>query len=402
MLLRATLIFNRNFQPVYRSCRLTRFFNFNTRRMFGTVLFEASWKDVQSPTISTVSIPFSEFVVKYPDSIYTSARTIHGSHVVAFNKHTTRLAKSLNLLIEETPDTKKNFLDAFQQLFGHSKYEDFLTEEFWNQSLLPWMTKGVNEYQKTILPLQNSTVLPLDTNDTTVEPELPSDIQNTKKFKPDAKDSQDSIKKNDPVATLNPLETPQKIKPLDTPAELNEAKISISISIKPLMIRMHITKFVDNNKKNQQIILVKGTRENPTAKHAHWAEDRKPLEDLIIDPVNEVVLYDHTTLFCTEGLSSNFFVIQKKNKSDKSFKKRINPTNNSKLLLMSEEYEVVTCPTDKILIGTIMQIVIDICKLDNIDVVYRDSHIALKNHPLIEHIAKRVLDQLKVDSCKIL
>ncbi|KAJ1931684.1 hypothetical protein FBU59_006630, partial [Linderina macrospora] len=92
-----------------------------------------------------------------------------------------------------------------------------------------------------------------------------------------------------------------------------------------------------------------GKRSNPEIKTLDWVHQRARLEALIQPPVNEVVLVEGMQFF--EGLSSNFFVTRR------------SPTSFL-------GYELVSAPLDRVLLGTVMKNVLDICKQDGIRVVF--------------------------------
>lgn len=94
------------------------------------------------------------------------------------------------------------------------------------------------------------------------------------------------------------------------------------------------------------ILLEKGERGTPTIKDTQWIKERKPLESLVKDNIEEVVLIDADG-YVYEGISSNFFVIMR--------------GYNDELILQTAEDEYV-------LRGTVRSMVLSIAKSINISV----------------------------------
>lgn len=116
-------------------------------------------------------------------------------------------------------------------------------------------------------------------------------------------------------------------------------------------IYMHYSALPNLPKPPITIEVIPGSRTHIKAKDSEWARYRKAIEKMKKDPKsNEVVLVDHDGNMY-EGLSSNFFVLQ-----------------NDKLYTAF----------DGILFGTIMKIVLEVCKEKNIEVV--------KSPPLLKDI----------------
>ncbi|KAJ2515488.1 hypothetical protein H4217_005143 [Coemansia sp. RSA 1939] len=106
-----------------------------------------------------------------------------------------------------------------------------------------------------------------------------------------------------------------------------------------------------------QVRLVTGvTRENPEAKSIRWVHQREALEALLVAPTNEVVLTDGRRFY--EGISSNFFATRK----------RENTRGNAGPEYL--DYQLVSAPRDRVLLGTVMKLVLRICDRDGIEVVY--------------------------------
>ncbi|KAJ2747730.1 hypothetical protein GGI20_000200 [Coemansia sp. BCRC 34301] len=113
---------------------------------------------------------------------------------------------------------------------------------------------------------------------------------------------------------------------------------------------------------------VSGRRDHPEAKSLQWVHDREALEQLIIPPINEVVLIEHDSkggpLRFYEGLSSNFFVTR-----------RISTDRQPEYL----NFQLISAPLDSVLLGTVMKLVLLICERDGIGVRYAPEFDALES-----------------------
>ncbi|PVV03742.1 hypothetical protein BB560_001766 [Smittium megazygosporum] len=375
-----------------------------------SVVFEAGWDNLEKPKTSLEKLSYDNFILKCPNGIYTSARTIDFSGVISLDSHLNRLAKSLSVLINLSPEKKASFAGKYKEVMGKDDFDECFDPGFWEKALVPWIRDGLIKFKEEVLLKRESAV-----------DEKESEAPVPKKIKVDPEST-----KNQSSALCNGTNL------------LSEVKISFSISVDPLLVRMHMTKFTAFSKNNQEIMLARGIRDNPTAKYSQWVEDRKPLEEMISPPINEVVLYSHTSFACTEGISSNFFVVERKIPDEDNLSHDLNSTSEEENLSdLIDTYRVVTSPTEKVLIGTIMQVVLKVCKEDGIEVSYREpsisdlqtdrwegvfitstsrlvlpivavnirnikNKIGINNCPLVEHIRKRVTEQVRLDSYKVL
>ncbi|KAI1311601.1 Sulfhydryl oxidase 1 [Mortierella claussenii] len=95
-------------------------------------------------------------------------------------------------------------------------------------------------------------------------------------------------------------------------------------------------------------------RHHATAKDSQWVRDRRELEAALDKDTNEALLLDDTTQDLYEGLSSNFYAFDRKHRA------------------------VLTAPLGSVLQGTILKVVLSVCKDENIPVRY--------TFPNLEHI----------------
>ncbi|KAF9318526.1 hypothetical protein BG003_011070 [Podila horticola] len=85
-------------------------------------------------------------------------------------------------------------------------------------------------------------------------------------------------------------------------------------------------------------------RHHATAKDSQWVRDRSKLVEALSKDSNEALLLDETTQDVYEGLSSNFFALERDTKT------------------------VVTAPLDSVLTGTILRVVLSVCEQHQIPV----------------------------------
>ncbi|KAJ2500694.1 hypothetical protein GGH96_002550 [Coemansia sp. RSA 1972] len=130
-----------------------------------------------------------------------------------------------------------------------------------------------------------------------------------------------------------------------------ESKITVLVGRESL--RVQFVALHGPSRANCWVRFVSGHRDDPEAKDLKWVHERESLEQLIVAPVNEVVLVSWSTRRFYEGLSSNFFAVRRAGEAD-GFR----------------GYELVSAPLDTVLLGTIMKLVLDICQRDGIAVVY--------------------------------
>ncbi|PVU98395.1 hypothetical protein BB559_001603 [Furculomyces boomerangus] len=369
-----------------------------------SVVMSSGINEMENPSVICENIKYDDFIVEYPKSVYTSARTVGFTRILALESHFTRLGKSLELYLKEDEERETNFKIKLTEILGKEQANKFNTRDFWEERLLPWIKTGLLKFNEQV-QIRNPKLEIKSPSDTTPSRQL-SDFE-------------------------------------------HEAKVSFSVSVDPILIRMHITRLYVKEGGNQQIILAKGERTNPTAKHTHWVQERKKLQSLIIPPVNEVVLVNPNTLCCTEGLSSNFFVVEKIVPSfhggSQSNLSRSSDTSSEDFQSVEKmngvesirNFRLVCTPIDKILTGTIMQIVLQICKEDKIPIIYksaalsglqtgqwagafitstsrlvlpisgvkifdRSNILSVGYCPLVEHIKKRVFEHAKNESFKVL
>ncbi|KAJ2785276.1 hypothetical protein H4R18_000600 [Coemansia javaensis] len=101
-----------------------------------------------------------------------------------------------------------------------------------------------------------------------------------------------------------------------------------------------------------------GHREHPEAKSLQWVHEREALERLIVPPVDDVVLVDDAAAAAPrfyEGTSSNFFVVR-----------RVARGRQPEF----RDFELLAAPLDCVLLGTVMRLVLRICRRDGIPVVH--------------------------------
>ncbi|KAF9431313.1 hypothetical protein BGZ94_000020 [Podila epigama] len=79
-------------------------------------------------------------------------------------------------------------------------------------------------------------------------------------------------------------------------------------------------------------------RHNAMAKDSQWVRDREKLENEISKDSNEALLFDESTKHIYEGLSSNFFALDRETRT------------------------VLTAPLDSVLQGTILKVVLSVCE----------------------------------------
>ncbi|KAG0052198.1 hypothetical protein BGZ83_002885 [Gryganskiella cystojenkinii] len=97
-------------------------------------------------------------------------------------------------------------------------------------------------------------------------------------------------------------------------------------------------------------------RQQATAKFSQWVRDRRVLEASMAKDSNEALLMDETTLDLYEGLSSNFFILDREKRS------------------------LVTAPLEHVLLGTIQKVVLSVCEKEKIPVEFR--------FPNLKHVDK--------------
>ncbi|KAG0376813.1 hypothetical protein BGX24_007183 [Mortierella sp. AD032] len=88
-------------------------------------------------------------------------------------------------------------------------------------------------------------------------------------------------------------------------------------------------------------------RHHATAKDSQWIRDRSGLEASLEKDSNEALLYEDTTQNIYEGLSSNFFALDRDRRT------------------------VLTAPLDSVLQGTILKVIMNVCNEDNIPVEFK-------------------------------
>ncbi|OMJ11476.1 hypothetical protein AYI69_g4311 [Smittium culicis] len=384
-------------------------FHQDTSGLIPLVIITSSWIPSQPPTATIETKSFDSFLLECPNGIYTSARTISYSRILALEKHFARLAKSLDLYVNDDQSRKDRVESKITEILGRENSQAYKSVDFWRDALYPLIKMGLEKNrQKFLNDLHHDHVLDDSSN-----------------------------------------ETP------------NEAKITISISVDPMIVRLHVCDLKLKDPKDQIIILNKGSRHNPTSKQISWVEERKELEKLLTPRVNEVVLYDPESFHCTEGLSSNFFVVERLpqneissanptstnlqnnpekssiSKSDGSQSSSISSTGTPDIEYLTKSFRVATSPPSTVLMGTIMQLVIKVCEDDGIKISYtspsisdlqtdqwvgafitstsrlvlpietvrlrdRNSELRIGSNMLVQHIKNRVEELAKQDSAKVL
>ncbi|OMJ18504.1 hypothetical protein AYI70_g5323 [Smittium culicis] len=311
------------------------------------VIIKSSWVPSEPPTASFETKSFDSFLLECPNGIYTSARTIGYSRILALEKHFARLAKSLDLYVNDDQPRKEHVESKIIEILGSENSQAYKSVDFWKDTLYPLIKLGLEKNKQRYL------------NDS----------------------DHDQVLDN----SSNEI--------------LPEAKITISISVDPMIIRLHVCELKVKDSKDQIIILNKGSRHNPTSKQISWVEERKELEKLLTPRVNEVVLYDPVSFLCTEGLSSNFFVVERlpqnetsivnststnqsnaekssNSKSSDSRSSSIYSTSTPDIEYLTKSFRVATSPPSTVLMGTIMQLVIKVCEDDGIKISYKSPSIS--------------------------
>ncbi|OLY80489.1 hypothetical protein AYI68_g5414 [Smittium mucronatum] len=376
-----------------------------------SVVIKSSWNDTEKPQILLDDSSYDSFLLQYPNGIYTTARTVDYTSILALENHFIRIAKSLDLYIKDDQKRKSKFDSEIIRLLGEDSLSEYKEPGFWKAIFLPWIKMGLEKNR-----------------------EIHSEV------------SIDSNVSSNDASKLR---------------KLQEANVSFAVSIDPLIIRLRISKLKFKGTDNQMVILRKGVRHNPASKQVSWVQERKELEKLLSSTVNEVVLYDPESFMCTEGLSSNFFVVERlsthesiqscesssanpsdvtgmlSNKLGGSNLRKPSPQNDEDLKTLIKNYQIVTSPPSDVLMGTIMQMVIKVCEEDNITVSYkspsisslqtgqwvgafitstsrlvlpieifklgdRSSFLNIGSSPLVKHIQKRIANLVKEDSVKVL
>ncbi|KAG0325763.1 hypothetical protein BGZ99_000208 [Dissophora globulifera] len=87
-------------------------------------------------------------------------------------------------------------------------------------------------------------------------------------------------------------------------------------------------------------------RKHATTKDSQWVRDRKEIEVLMAEDSNEALLVDENTQDVYEGVSSNFFALDRKRGT------------------------LLTAPIGSVLQGTIQKVIINVCQAQNIPVEY--------------------------------
>ncbi|KAJ2860829.1 hypothetical protein FB639_005577, partial [Coemansia asiatica] len=145
---------------------------------------------------------------------------------------------------------------------------------------------------------------------------------------------------------------------LDSFREISDEDRKITVLVDNDHISLQLTSLGAPREGYCWVRFVHGRRENPEAKDLQWVHAREKLEELIVPPINEVVLADpedSSGARAYEGLSSNFFATRRIS-SDKK------PDYAN--------FELLSAPLDSVLLGTIMKLVLRICERDCIRVVY--------------------------------
>ncbi|OZJ03763.1 hypothetical protein BZG36_03070 [Bifiguratus adelaidae] len=136
----------------------------------------------------------------------------------------------------------------------------------------------------------------------------------------------------------------------DVFGEEQETKVSILIGydfkVHELIMASHFTPLAGPPRGSVKVELRGHPRSTAAAKDTAWVRERQALEEKRGHDVNEVVLSDAATGTIYEGLSSNFFTLV--NSDERPF--------------------IQTAPPPHVLSGTVMQLVMDVCKEENIEV----------------------------------
>ncbi|KAG0279850.1 hypothetical protein BGZ95_012076 [Linnemannia exigua] len=97
-------------------------------------------------------------------------------------------------------------------------------------------------------------------------------------------------------------------------------------------------------------------RQHATAKDSQWVRDRAALEADLSKDTNEALLLDEASQNVYEGLSSNFYVLDRESQS------------------------VVTAPLDSVLQGTILKVVLAVCEQQKIPVLFKFANLKDIDH----------------------
>ncbi|KAJ1906829.1 hypothetical protein IWQ60_011996, partial [Tieghemiomyces parasiticus] len=168
------------------------------------------------------------------------------------------------------------------------------------------------------------------------------------------------------VTALNHLVTPLVKRGLltyfDGKSGAGEAKVTMLLSYHAWdhapMCAVQISALTQPAQSDCQVEIRQASRPNPEAKDSQWVSDRQALSRGMAPHTNEVLLLDGPDGHLTEGLSSNLFVVEERPNV---------PADHGTL----GRYQVLTAPPGTVLLGTIMKLVLQVCRESGIHVVER-------------------------------
>ncbi|KAG0263548.1 hypothetical protein BG011_008612 [Mortierella polycephala] len=133
--------------------------------------------------------------------------------------------------------------------------------------------------------------------------------------------------------------------------ESGEAKVTVlctwDVNISEPIFIAHIEPLKVPKEPRCKVLVQGSPRHHATAKDSQWVRDRSILEAELSKDMNEALLLDDATQELYEGLSSNFFAWD-----------RIRQT-------------IITAPLDSVLEGTILKVVVAVCKQQKIPVEFK-------------------------------
>ncbi|KAG0050733.1 hypothetical protein BGZ83_004480 [Gryganskiella cystojenkinii] len=132
---------------------------------------------------------------------------------------------------------------------------------------------------------------------------------------------------------------------------LGEAKVTVlcswDVTISCPIFIAHVEPLKAPKERRCKVRVHGSPRHHATAKDSQWVRDRSKLEADLSKDTNEGLLLDEKTQDLYEGLSSNFFVYDKKQRC------------------------IVTAPLDSVLQGTILKVVMAVCEQEQIPVQHQ-------------------------------
>ncbi|KAF9188474.1 hypothetical protein BGZ51_000563 [Haplosporangium sp. Z 767] len=133
--------------------------------------------------------------------------------------------------------------------------------------------------------------------------------------------------------------------------ESGEAKVTVlctwNVKINEPIFIAHIEPLKAPKEPRCKVLVQGSPRHHATAKDSQWVRDRSVLEAELSKDMNEALLLDDTTQELYEGLSSNFFALDRTRQT------------------------IITAPLDSVLEGTILKVVLAVCEQQKIPVEFK-------------------------------